>query len=60
MKACPHAHGEYRDDYRHCTDCGAEWMLIGGEWHVIEAWVRVHKSFLGAPRELKKPRSDAT
>jgi hypothetical protein len=45
--ACPHKRGEYRHDYRHCLDCGMEWVLIGGNWHVVEAWVRVHTSLLG-------------
>ena len=44
--ACPHARGEYSDDYRHCLDCGREWTLIGDAWFEIEAWVRISDAFL--------------
>lgn len=42
---CPHAHVEYRDDYQHCRDCGAERVLINGEWFAVEGWVRIHTAF---------------
>lgn len=38
---CQHAHGEHNDTYRHCLDCGREWVLISGEWFPVEAWVRL-------------------
>lgn len=44
--ACEHLHGEYDDTYRHCLGCGREWVLIGAEWFVVEAWVRVSREFL--------------
>jgi hypothetical protein len=46
MSACKHAHGEYGDDYRRCTDCGREWVLISGEWFQVEAWVRISTALL--------------
>lgn len=46
MIVCHHKHGEYSDDYRHCTDCGREWVLIGGVWFEVEAWVRVSAGLL--------------
>ncbi len=48
-RPCQHVHGEYRDDYRHCTECGREWVLISGDWFEVEAWVRICTSFLAAP-----------
>jgi hypothetical protein len=54
MKACPHAHGEYRDDYRHCTDCGAEWVLIGGNWCLVEAWIRLSTQFMQAEEDAAR------
>lgn len=51
MKPCPHAHGEYDDTYRHCTDCGREWTLINGEWFVVEAWVRLSAELLNEQDE---------
>jgi hypothetical protein len=50
MTACPHAHGEYSDEYQHCTDCGREWVLIGGAWFEVEAWVRISTKFLEEAR----------
>lgn len=44
---CRHKHGEYSDDYRHCTDCGQEWVLIGGFWFEVIAWVQVSKELIG-------------
>lgn len=50
MPLCPHAHGEYSDDYQHCLDCGREVLLINGEWFEIEAWISVHEDLIGEPR----------
>ena len=46
-KVCPHAHGEYSDDYRRCLDCGRDWVRIGMDWFEVEAWVRVSTKLLG-------------
>ena len=43
---CQHTRGEHSDDYRHCLDCGREWVLISGEWFEVEAWVRVSQALL--------------
>lgn len=43
---CRHAHGEHNDDYRHCLDCGREWVRIGPDWFEVELWVRVSPALL--------------
>lgn len=45
MNICQHARVEYRDDYQHCLDCGAERVLINGAWFAVEGWVRIHTAF---------------
>ncbi len=45
-KSCPHEHGEYSDDYRHCRDCGMEWVRINREWFPVEMWVRLSTKFI--------------
>lgn len=47
MKDCRHAHGEYSDDYRHCLDCGMEWVYISPDWFPVIGWLRMDKRFLG-------------
>ncbi len=44
-KECPHAHGEYADGYRHCVDCGTEWIYIGSAWFPVIGWLRMSKTF---------------
>lgn len=45
-EGCQHARGEHCDDYRHCLDCGMEWVRIGVEWFPVEGWVRLDVRFL--------------
>jgi len=56
MTACTHQHGEYTDDYRRCTDCGMEWMLLGDAWFEIESWLRLSEKFFDEPELASAPK----
>jgi hypothetical protein len=43
---CQHVRGEHNDEYRHCLDCGQEWVRIGEAWFVVDLWLRVSTALL--------------
>lgn len=51
MTTCQHLHGEHSDDYRRCSDCGREWVRIGGDWFEVEAWVRVDTALIDEAKD---------